>query len=76
MLSKFPDEIYTSLKTMMLGLSDGEDHVILRPVHTGNKYCCRKRQQIGNKLLPFLATICCRFRQQSFRFWQQFVAEK
>ena len=35
---------------MMLGLSDGEDHVILRPVHTGNKYCCRKRQQIGNKV--------------------------
>jgi len=26
-------------------------------------------------LLPFLETICCRFRQQSFRFWQQFVAE-
>jgi len=26
-------------------------------------------------LLPFSATICCRFRQQSFRFWQQFVAE-
>jgi len=39
-------------------------------------------QAIGNNLLPFLATICCRFRQQFVavlaticcRFRQQFVA--